>query len=167
MIIFSLFNNIVFLTSLRLLKLAEVVFNLSNLLFKLLKQLGKFFDLSTSNLSKSGLKLAKSVFLAKSDVSKPVVFFKSDFGYGYVVLGSNSFYVKIYFLTIYLLKKLFTSFLLTYILLPSCLDYFFNSKLWLICFLQFFFIKRSNNYFSIKIFHYIRPWNGIFNIFNL
>ena len=53
--------------------------NLSTLLFKLLELLGTLFNLSISNLSASGFKLAKSVFLAKSDISNPVSFFKSAF----------------------------------------------------------------------------------------
>ena len=51
-----------------------VVFNLpisilSDLLFKLLQPPGIFFNLSISNLSTSNFKLAKSAFLAKSDLS--------------------------------------------------------------------------------------------------
>ena len=38
------------------------VTNLSNLLFKLIKPLGTYFNLSMSNLSTSDFKLAKSVF---------------------------------------------------------------------------------------------------------
>ena len=51
--------------------------NLSTLLFKLLKPLGTYFNLSVSNLSTSDSKLVKSVFLAKSDVSTVAVFLKS------------------------------------------------------------------------------------------
>ena len=51
--------------------------NLSTLLFKLLKQLGTFFNLSISNLSTSDFKSAKSVFLAKSNVSTTAAFLKS------------------------------------------------------------------------------------------
>ena len=54
-------------------------FNLSTLLFKLFKLVRRFSNLSTSNLSTSDFKLAKSIFLAKDDVSTPVVFFKSVF----------------------------------------------------------------------------------------
>ena len=50
------------------------MFILSNLLFKLLKPLGTFFNLSLSNLSISDFKLAKSAFLAKDDVSTPGTF---------------------------------------------------------------------------------------------
>ena len=45
------------------------MFNLSTLLFKLFKQIGIFFNLAMSSLSTSDFKLAKSAFLAKSDVS--------------------------------------------------------------------------------------------------
>ena len=53
--------------------------NLSTLLFKLLKPLGTFFNLSISNLSTSDFKLGKSGFLAKSNVSTHVAFFISVF----------------------------------------------------------------------------------------
>ena len=49
--------------------------NLSTLLIKSLKLVGKFFSLSMSYLSTSGFKLAKSIFLAKDDVSIPDAFF--------------------------------------------------------------------------------------------
>ena len=45
------------------------------------KLVATFFNLSISNLPTSDFKLAKStIFLAKSDVSTPAVFFKSVFG---------------------------------------------------------------------------------------
>ena len=44
--------------------------------------------------------------------------------------------------------------------------HFFNSKLFLIYFLQFIFIKSSNNLFSIKIINNICPRRSIFNFFN-
>ena len=53
--------------------------NLSTLLFKLFKPFGTFFNLSISNLSTSNFELAQLFFLAKSDVSTPVAFFKADF----------------------------------------------------------------------------------------
>ena len=45
----------------------------------LVKLLGTYFNLSIPNLSTSGFKLAKPIFLAKSDVSTSVAFFKSAF----------------------------------------------------------------------------------------
>ena len=71
-----------FITSLSLLKSSGVVSNflisnLSILLCKLLKPLGTYFNLSMPNLSTSDSKLAKSIFLAKSDESTIVAFFKS------------------------------------------------------------------------------------------
>ena len=68
-----------FITSLNLLKSVGVVFNspISNLPalpFRLLKTHGSLFNLSISNLSTSYFKSAKSVFLAKSDVSTPAAF---------------------------------------------------------------------------------------------
>ena len=66
-----------FIISLSLLKSTGTGTNLSTcilstLLFKLLKLVGMFFNLS---LSTSDSELAKSVFLAKDDVSTPVAFF--------------------------------------------------------------------------------------------
>ena len=46
------------------------------------------------------------------------------------------------------------------------LYYFLNSKLLLICFLQFFFIKRYNNFFTFKITNSTCPWHSVFNLFN-
>ena len=81
----SVFLTLSFFTlSLSLLKSTEVVSNLpisnvSTLLFKLLKPLGSFSNLSKFNLSTSDFELARSSFLAKSDVSIPVAFFNSDY----------------------------------------------------------------------------------------
>ena len=47
-------------------------------LFSLLKSTGIVFSLPITNLLISDFKLTKSVFLAKFDVSTPVVFYKSD-----------------------------------------------------------------------------------------
>ena len=63
-IIFSLFNSIIFYTSLNLLKSIRKVnnlsaYDLSKILFKLLKPLDTFFNLSISNLSWSDFKRAK------------------------------------------------------------------------------------------------------------
>ena len=63
-------------------------------------------------------------------------------------------------------KELLQPFHLTYNLSPLYLYYFFNSKLFLICFLQFFFVKVSNNFFTIKITNNICPWHSVFNLFN-
>ena len=46
--------------------------NLSTLFLKLIKLVGRFFNLSISNISASDFKLIKSAFLAKDDVSNPV-----------------------------------------------------------------------------------------------
>ena len=54
--------------------------NLSTLLFKFLKLVGKFFSLSISNLSIIDFKLVKSTFLAKDDASIPDAFLESVFG---------------------------------------------------------------------------------------
>ena len=76
-------------------------------------------------------------------------------------------YITISFLSIHLLKELWWPFHLTYLtFITFSLDYFFNSSLCLNCFLQFFFTKRPNNFFSIKILYYTRPQNSIFNWLN-
>ena len=64
------------------------------------------------------------------------------------------------------LKKLLYPFHLTYNLSPFLFDCFSNSKFFLICFLQFFFVKFSSNLFSFKIINNICPRNSTFNFFN-
>ena len=49
--------------------------SLSTLLFKLLKSAGTFFSLLISNLATLNFKSAKSIFLARDEVSIPVAFF--------------------------------------------------------------------------------------------
>ena len=66
--------------------------------------------------------------------------------------GKYSLIYSKYFLLIQLLNGLLYLFHLIY----------FNSKLFLICFLQFFFV----NFLSIKIVNNISPWHSIFNFFN-
>ena len=78
------FNNIIFCTSLNLLKLTGaglnlLTSNLSTLLFKLIKLAGRYFNVSISNLSISDFTLAKGTFLAKDDASILAAFFKSVF----------------------------------------------------------------------------------------
>ena len=46
------------------------------------------------------------------------------------------------------------------------LYYFFHPKLCFIFLLQFFFIIGYNNFFAIKIFYCICPWNSTCNYFN-
>ena len=48
------------------------------------------------------------------------------------------------------LNQLFSKFPFNTQFIIFSLYYFFNSKLFLICFLEFFFIKPSNNFFSFK-----------------
>ena len=82
-IIYIFFKNIIFTTSYSLLKSTGTAnlstSNLSTLLFKLLKLVGTFFNLSISDLFTLDFKLAKSTFLGNFDVSTPVAFFKSAF----------------------------------------------------------------------------------------
>ena len=81
-IIYIFFNDIIFTTSLGLLKSAGTgtnlsISNLSTILFKLLKLVRTFFSSSVSSLSTLDFKLTKSTFLAHFDVSTPVAFSKS------------------------------------------------------------------------------------------
>ena len=46
------------------------------------------------------------------------------------------------------------------------LNHFFYSKFCLICFFQFFFIKRSINFFTVKITNKICSRHSMFNFFN-
>ena len=71
--IIFIFFNIIFTTSLSLLKLTRTATylstsNLSTLLFRVLKLLNTFFNLPVSDLSTSDFKLAKSTFLANFGV---------------------------------------------------------------------------------------------------
>ena len=83
-IIHIFLNDIIFTTSLSLLKSARagadlLTSNLSTLLFKLLKLVVTLFSLSKSNLSSLDFKLAKSTYLANFDISIPAAVFKSTF----------------------------------------------------------------------------------------
>ena len=92
-IIFSLFNKLYFTTSLSLLKSIGVVSNLtvSNLSTLPLSNLSISF-----NLVASDFKLGKLVFLAKSDISTPVGFLKSDFLHNYTkIIQLSHFIVKL------------------------------------------------------------------------
>ena len=46
------------------------------------------------------------------------------------------------------------------------LYYLFTSKLFFICFFEFFFVKHSNDFFSVAIANSIFPRHSIFNFFN-
>ena len=62
------------------------------------------------------------------------------------------------------IKRIIVSFPFNIWFISFSLYYFFNSKLFLICFLQFIFVKRSNNFFTFQITNNICPWNSVFNI---
>ena len=53
-----------------------------------------------------------------------------------------------------------------HIFISFSFDNLFNPKLFLISLLQVFFIKCSNNFFTIEIINNICPWNCIFNFTN-
>ena len=64
------------------------------------------------------------------------------------------------------IKRIIVSFPFNIWFITFCLDYFFNSKLFLICFLQFFFVQSSTNSFSVKVINNIFPRKGLLNFFN-
>ena len=69
-----------FILALRLVLVAKLVISgILSSMFYILAYLSTFFSLSISNLSTLDIKLAKSTFLAKDDVSIPLAFFKSVF----------------------------------------------------------------------------------------
>ena len=63
-------------------------------------------------------------------------------------------------------KRTIVTFLFNLQFTTFSLYYFFSSKLFLVCFLQFFFVKRSNNFFTITITNNICPRHIVFNFFN-
>ena len=68
-----------------------------------------------------------------------------------MVLENILSFIPCLFLSIQLLCELLYPFHLTCSLWPFFSLLLFNSKLFLIYFLQFFFVKQSNNFFLIKI----------------
>ena len=64
-----------------------------------------------------------------------------------------------------IIKQIIVSFPFKILFITFSLYYFFNSKLFLICFLQFIFVKRYN-LLSIKNINNICPQHSIFNFFN-
>ena len=70
------------------------------------------------------------------------------------------------FLSIQILKELLYPFRSTHTLFPFLFITFSILNYFLICFLQFFFITRSINFFSIKIINNMCLSHSIFNFFN-
>ena len=70
------------------------------------------------------------------------------------------------FLSIQLLNELSWPFRLTYSLSPFRFIAFCYLKYFLVCLLQFLFIKRSNSFFVVKVIHNIFPWNSVFDFCN-
>ena len=68
------------------------------------------------------------------------------------------------FLSIQLLNELSYPFHITYSLSLFLLIIFSTLNSWYV--LQFFLIKRSINFFTIKIINNVWPWNGIFDFTN-
>ena len=66
--------------------------DLSTLLFEQFKPVDTFPNISIFNLSIFHFMLARSSFLAKSDVSKPAAFFKSDLVSFYIMILIQLFY---------------------------------------------------------------------------
>ena len=149
--------------------------NISTLFFKFLKLVAAFFNLSISNLSRSEFKLAKWTVLANFDVSTRVHFLNllllinysnlkskfllfpfppEDFGSGKYSL----IYIIVFFINP-IIKRIIDKESINFF------NYFFNSKLFLVCFLQFFFVKSSKNFFSVKITNNICPRHSAFKSF--
>ena len=82
-----------------------------------------------------------------------------------MVLENNSFCLTISLLSIQILKN-YHSLFICYTFYHLFLHHFFNSKLCLVCLLQYFFITPSKNFFSIKIFYYVFPQRRNLNFFN-
>ena len=81
-----------------------------------------------------------------------------------MVLENNSVKKIISYLSIQLINELSQRFHLAYSLSPLLLITFSTLNC-LVCLLQFFFIKRSNNFFTIKITNNMCPRHSIFNLF--
>ena len=82
--------------------------------------------------------------------------------------GSGNYsliYIYHVFLSTQLLKELTKPFDLTYSLSPFLLITF-STLSFLLFYLQFFFIKPSNDFFAFKITNHICPRHSIFNFFN-
>ena len=80
-----------------------------------------------------------------------------------VLKNINSFILCHFY--IFNFKRTIVSFPFNVQFIAIFLYYFLNSKLFLICFCNSFFIKRSNNFFSFNITDNICPWNSVFNFF--
>ena len=65
-----------------------------------------------------------------------------------------------------IIKWIIIKFLFNLLLIYFSFNYFFYSKFLLNCFLQFFFIKRSNYFFTINIINTICQWCYIFHFIN-
>ena len=64
-------------------------------------------------------------------------------------------------------KRIIIGFPFNICFITFCLYYFFNFKLFLIYFLQFFFVKLSNNFFTVNVTNTLCPQHQIFNILQL
>ena len=72
-------------------------------------------------------------------------------------VGKYSLICILSFLSIQLLKELSQPFHLTYCLWPFLFTTFLNLNFFWFAFLQFFFVKHSNNFFTVKIANNICP----------
>ena len=77
-------------------------------------------------------------------------------------ISTHLYYVNFINATV---KRTIVAFLFNVKFITFSLYYFFNPKFFFICFLQFFFIKASNNFFVLKIINNIWSWPGVFNFF--
>ena len=88
---------------------------------------------------------------------------KSNLRFRFWKIFTHLYYV---FLINPTVKRTIVAFPFNIKLIAFSLYYFFNSKLFLICFEQFFFGKRSKNFFAFKITNNICPRHSVFNFFN-
>ena len=77
--------------------------------------------------------------------------------------STDSFLYKVFFINP-TIKTITISFPFDIQCITFSLNYFFYSKSFLTSFLQFFFIKTSNNFFTIQIINYVCTRNCIFNL---
>ena len=85
--------------------------------------------------------------------------------YNYKVENNSALHNNIFFINS-TAKSIIKSFTLNIKFFAFSLYYFFISKLFLICFLQFFVVNRYNDFFSVKISNNTRKRHIFLNFFN-
>ena len=87
------------------------------------------------------------------------------FCYEYAALEITHFILLIFFINP-IVKRILVAFPFNIQFIAFSNNYFFSYRLYLICFLQFFFVKRSSNFFTLEITNKICPRDSIFNFLN-